>query len=133
MNKVAVYGSLREGLGNHHYLADSKLLGTFESAPIYDMYSLIGFPGLKEDGLTSITFEVYEVDNDTLEDVNLLEGYTPDSDDNNFYDRIEIDTPFGKAFTYIYIPDVDELPKVVSGDWKEYSKINNAKSKLINI
>ena len=124
---IAVYGSLRNGLHNHSLIKDEKFLGMFETTPAFEMYSLGSYPGLKTDGSTPILMEVYEVDADTLESVDALEGYSENSEHNNFYDRIKISTPFGDAYTYIYVPSVTDADRVESGDWAEYyqtSKVN---------
>jgi len=75
---------------------------------------------LKENGQTSVTMEVYEVTPEEARRVDNLEGYTPGSKHNNFYDKIFIDTPYGEAGTYIYVPNTDRLTLVESGDWKEF-------------
>lgn len=117
---VSVYGSLRKKQSNYEYhLSNSTYKGTFTTEPEYTMHSLSYYPGLKLNGNTSVVMEVYEVDEETLKTLNRLEGYRP-NEKSTFYDRIEINTPWGKAFTYIY---VNELPKdsiVESGDWCEY-------------
>jgi gamma-glutamylcyclotransferase (GGCT)/AIG2-like uncharacterized protein YtfP len=123
---VAVYGSLREGLHNHSALemADEEQLGMFETPPVYDMYAVSeSFPGLKEDGSTSIKMEVYQVTEEKLKDLNSLEGYYGDDAATNLYNRIKIDTPWGKAYTYIYNYSVGKSPLVESGDWTEYYKM----------
>ena len=123
---VAVYGSLRSGMGNHHYyLSNSNYKGTFPTEPEYTLHSLSAYPGLKLNGNTSVVMEVYEVDEDTLRSLNHLEGYDPGKK-STFYDRIEIDTPWGKAFTYIYVNELSKESIVESGDWKEFK--NNEKS-----
>ena len=117
---VAVYGSLVSQMHNHnYYLSDSKLLGKFNTEPEYTLHSLGSFPGLKLNGNTSIVMEVYEVDKGTLKRLNQLEGYYPE-ETPTFYDRIEIDTPWGKAFTYIYVNPLSKDSVVESGDWKKY-------------
>ena len=119
---VAVYGSLRKGLHNHKVLGGSELVGTFVSEPKYTMISLGGFPGLYQKGNTSVTFEVYKVNNAILSSVNGLEGYDPNGVNNTFYDRKIISTPFGDAFTYTYVRELDrESDNIVqSGNWKTY-------------
>lgn len=128
--KVAVYGSLREGLHNHGVIKGSTLLGTFESEPNYTMYSVGGsFPGLVLGGTTSVVMEVYEVTPRVLQGVDGLEGYMGDEfPDTNFYNRILMDTPYGKAYSYIYNDDVESLHIVESGDWVKFKKM----SKVVN-
>lgn len=118
--RVAVYGSLRKGLRNYEYhLGQSNYLGQFKTEAIYNLHSLGGFPGLKENGNTSVVMEVYEVTEEEARRIDGLEGYTP-GEKAYFYDKKEIETPWGTASVYTY---VNELPKssiVESGDWKEF-------------
>jgi gamma-glutamylcyclotransferase (GGCT)/AIG2-like uncharacterized protein YtfP len=72
--------------------------------------------------------EVYEVDEYTFEAVNRLEGYHGEGHKSNHYNRKEIDTPYGKAFVYIYNYPVADLHLVEGGDWTKYKKT----SKIIN-
>lgn len=129
---VAVYGSLRKTMSNYqYYLSSSEYKGTFLTEPEYTLYSLSYYPGLKQNGNTSVVMEVYEVDDYTLENLNRLEGYRS-GEKATFYDRIEIDTPWGKAFTYIYVNELSKNSIVESGDWvlhkskeKSWSSVTN--------
>ena len=126
---VAVYGSLLKGLHNNkHFLSDTKLIGEFDSKPEYTLYDLGSFPGLVKEGYTSVRMEIYEVNTLQLKKIDSLEGFTPGSS-NNHYDRIEINTPFGKAYTYIYAQKTNNLTPVINGDWKEFMK----QKSLINV
>lgn len=135
MNKkylVSVYGSLRKTMGNHqYYLSSSVYKGTFSTEPEYTLHSLSHYPGLKLNGNHSIVMEVYEVDEDTLKNLNRLEGYYP-GEKSTFYDRIEIDTPWGKAFTYIYVNELSKESIVESGDWVDYKNKNESWSSVTN-
>lgn len=121
MNKklIAVYGSLRKGMGNDHYVKDADYIGEFKTEPVYSLYSLGGYPGLKENGETSVVMEVYAVTKEQGKDVDRLEGYSPNRP-ATFYDKKPIDTPFGKASVYVYVDPISEDRLVKSGDWKEY-------------
>lgn len=76
--KVFVYGTLKKGGSNHHYLAASKFLGT---ATTIGKWAMIGegmpFPYLlkydNENG-NEVKGEVYEVDATTMHNLNVLEG-----------------------------------------------------------
>lgn len=117
---VSVYGSLRQSLHNHKYhLANATYLGTFSTEPEYTLHSLGSFPGLKENGNTSVVMEVYEVTDVEDRGIERLEGYTKGSN-NTFYDKKEIQTPWGLASTYIYVNDLPSSTIVESGDWKEF-------------
>lgn len=129
---IAVYGSLREGLHNYyHYLEESKLVGSFQTEPLYSLYDLGSYPGLKLEGNTKITLEVFEVTEDVEDSVDGLEGYRPHVE-SVFYDKIQIETPFGTAGLYIYVPSVTDRTLVESGDWVEYldSKDNEKKNNI---
>lgn len=122
---VSVYGSLRFGMENHHYyLSDSEHKGTFTTEPEYTLHSLSAYPGLKLNGNTSVVMEVYEVDEEVLKTLNRLEGYRY-GEPATFYDRIEINTPWGKAFTYIYVNELSKESIVESGDWVAYKDFTN--------
>ena len=129
---VSCYGSLRRGMGNHqYYLSDSEYKGTFSTEPEYTLHSLQWYPGLKLNGNTSVVMEVYEVDEETLTNLNRLEGYYP-GEKSTFYDRIEINTPWGKAFTYIYVNELSKDSIVESGDWVSYKNEEKSWSSVTN-
>ena len=129
---VSCYGSLRRGMGNHqYYLSESEYKGTFTTEPEYTLHSLSAYPGLKLNGNTSVVMEVYEVDEDTLKNLNRLEGYRP-GETSTFYDRIEINTPWGKAFTYIYVNKLSKDSIVESGDWVKYKNEYRSWSSVTN-
>lgn len=123
-NKLyAVYGTLRQGFGNSRRLMDSKLLGTFRTEPIYTMLNINGgFPGLVLQGNTAITMEVYEVKPEVEPGIDMLEGYSPapERQERNLYNKIEIPTPYGKAYTYIWNSNnISRYTTVDTGDWSK--------------
>lgn len=128
---VAVYGSLRQGMSNHRVMGpDPTLLGTFETQPEYTMYSVSGyFPALVEGGHTSITMEVYELDEKAFEAVNNLEGFISEGHEHNHYDRKLMWTPFGNAYGYLYNLDPGGLYPVLSGDWVKFKETDNLVNK----
>lgn len=120
-NLIAVYGSLRSDMSNYHLLSTSEYLGDFQTKPEFSLYSLGFYPGLKTGGNTSVTMEVYAVDDTVAERVDRLEGYTPGGN-NTFYDKIPIETPYGEASVYIYVNDIPQERLVESGDWKAFKQ-----------
>jgi len=75
--RVFVYGSLMTGLHNHHYLAEARRSGEATiAAGKFAMISLGAFPGLILDpqGAT-VPGELYDVDGDTLAELDRLEGH----------------------------------------------------------
>ena len=119
MNKlIAVFGSLRKGFHNHYILGNSELVGEFNSAPEFKMLSACGgFPYLVKDANgRSIKMEVYRVtDPQTSNRVDRLEGFISKGNPHNFYDKDEIQTPFGTA--EFYFNHDASGPEVISGDW----------------
>jgi len=118
---ISVYGSLRKGMGNDGLLTTSEYLGEFKTEPVFSLYSLGGYPGLKEGGNTSVVMEVYAVDDTVAARVDRLEGYTPGGN-NTFYDKIPIKTPYGEASVYIYVNNIPQERLVESGDWKAFKQ-----------
>lgn len=112
LGKVAVYGSLRQGMGNHRVLGDSPLLGQARVSG-FEMFSLGGFPFVRH-GEGDITIEVYEVNEHTSMRVDMLEGYPL------FYNREQIDTPYGQAWIYFIDRQETTSPPVTHGDWVAY-------------
>lgn len=120
-NKVAVYGTLRKGCGNHHILyglpfSDDVVQG-------YKMHSLGGFPYVfkTDDPSDEVIVEVYTVpDEATARRLDALEGYSNGYD--GFYDRVQVTTKQGvQVYMYIFRDDtVGDHPVVPNGDWKLY-------------
>lgn len=97
-HKVAVYGSLKSGHGNHGLLKGSIHVGN-KVVEGFDMFGLGSFPGIKPKEGGKIFVEVYEVDDTTLERLDWLEGYSPDETRISLYDRQVL--PSGE-FIYVY-------------------------------
>jgi gamma-glutamylaminecyclotransferase len=120
MHKVFVYGSLLKGCGNHSLLGDSRLLGVTRTPKGFDMFDLGVFPGTIP-GLGTVTGEVYEVSDETLRRLDRLEGYNSTAPDSGLYNRIEIDTEFGKSYIYIYNNTYGrKMNPVENGDWRTH-------------
>ncbi|MCW8333164.1 gamma-glutamylcyclotransferase [Vibrio sp. SCSIO 43135] len=107
---VFVYGTLRQGEVNSHLLANSELLGQFETGPHYALFDLGEYPAIS-DGEQSILGEVYRIDDTTLANLDVLE------DVPNEYRRSSLDTPFGKAWVYLYQDESKLSVPIQSGDW----------------
>lgn len=112
--KVAVYGTLKQGHGNHTLLRDATYIGATVTEPTFTMYNLGAFPAIEAEGDTPISVEVYEVDDDTFERLDRLEGYP------NFYNRRVVDTEYGKAWIY-FIQGLSKVQpyqtKIEEGVW----------------
>ena len=101
MAKVFVYGTLKSGgelRGLDRFGDGATIVGKAKTVyPDYEMADLGAFPGVFLNGEYHIEGEVWEVDEDTMEDLDAIEGY-PD-----FYNRQLTHTTEGKAWMY-YLP-----------------------------
>ena len=114
--KVAVYGTLKDGHGNHHvmrYAGGSKIGETTITGAT--MFSYGAFPVITLDGSKNkILIEVYDVKD--LQPLDQLEGFP------HFYSRSQVETEYGSAWIY-HAPDADverikaNLEQVKSGIW----------------
>lgn len=107
LNKVFVYGTLLKGNCNHeHYLKDSRFVGDAVLKG-YSLYDLGEYPGIKKNGNDFVKGEVYIVDEDTLNKLNILEEvgvlyslvYESVEIEGNMIDNVGI---------YVYLHDVKE-------------------------
>ena len=94
MVKVFVYGTLKRGYGNNRLLSSSKFIS---EAVTKDNYVLrnCGFPYLildKGEEARPVLGEIYEVDKETLQSLDWLEGVP------NHYQRINIQVEGDKTY-----------------------------------
>ncbi len=83
-----VYGSLKRGFSNHHYLHGQQFLSEVKTAPCYRMYDYGGYPAavcVTENGLR-IQGELWEIDENCLLRIDQLEAV-----DENLYQRARAD------------------------------------------
>lgn len=102
MHRVFVYGTLKRGLRNHHFLEHAAFVGEAHTLTKYRMLDG-SFPVLRDSGadLKQVRGEVYDVDEKTLEKLDELESV-----DSGMYERVKIDVAVsgGKASrAFIYI------------------------------
>jgi gamma-glutamylcyclotransferase (GGCT)/AIG2-like uncharacterized protein YtfP len=103
MAKVFVYGTLKSGgelRGLDRFGDGATIVGKAKTVyPDYEMADLGAFPGVFLNGEYHIEGEVWEVDDETMEDLDAIEGY-PD-----FYNRQLTHTTEGKAWMYYLAGD----------------------------
>lgn len=73
---VFVYGTLKRGGANHHFLAEQKFVGEARTAPGFRLFDLGGYPGMvaQPDDRDGIGGEVWAVDTAALVRLDALEG-----------------------------------------------------------
>lgn len=115
---VAVYGTLKHGHGNHRFLTRCKLKAVERSAgwtmyPVYEGPNgePLGYPICIPDRFDkSIVIEIYEVDGNVMEALDVLEGYP------RFYKRELIVTTVGEAWIY-YQDEAPATKRITNGEW----------------
>ena len=96
-HQVFVYGTLKRHYGNHYRISDGGSLFRGQATIKGLMFHIGGFPAVNlEEPWIEITGEVFDVSDKVLKSLDYLEGYP------NHYDRQVIETPFGKAWIYVY-------------------------------
>jgi gamma-glutamylcyclotransferase (GGCT)/AIG2-like uncharacterized protein YtfP len=124
---VAVYGTLKRDNGNHQLLTrfNANLKGTSWQYG-WHLMSVGPFPAAlpSHSPKDRIEIEVYEVSAMCLTALDALEG-TP-----NHYERVEVNTVFGRAWMYMYTPlsllnfvdRRDMVPMIPSGKWDHQAR-----------
>lgn len=134
MNKVFVYGSLRQGLENHDlYLKDcSPYQSGYVKGKLY-MIKSEDYPALLKDDNAFVYGEIYEIDDNQLKELDDLEDYFSINHINNEYDRILCDIYdahqriIDQAYVYFYNVRNDKNRSLLglaidSYDFVEYKK-----------
>lgn len=73
MTLVFVYGTLKRGYGNHRILKNSFFHGVYQTEPNFSLYDGV-FPYAFDKGGEEIRGELYDVDDETLHRLDMLEG-----------------------------------------------------------
>lgn len=103
---VSVYGTLKQGWGNHSLLQrDPVITGNIGIAKLDGR----GFPIIKLGDKYKLRVEVYEVNKDDLRNLDRLEGYT-EGHKATFYDRKKVQVTLAddsklETFVYEYVSD----------------------------
>ncbi len=74
MFKVFVYGTLKKGFCNHHFLEKSRFLGKAETLNKYALYLKDYYPFVTEyEKISIIKGEVYQINQQQLQQIDILE------------------------------------------------------------
>lgn len=118
--RVFVYGTLKQGYGNHSALEGATFLGRATVTAPVRLVDLGWYPGLvrtRDEVRTTVGGEVYEIDNDTLATLDLIEGHP------SFYCRERLPTSLGlSAWTYLLPEGYSERAAVATPFWKQTSE-----------
>lgn len=127
-NLIAIYDGFRKGgpYNNYFNMADSELLGEFFTEPIFEFHRLSDTEcGAALNGTTSLRLEVYRVSDALIERLNKNYGYSGIKNDENIFDKISFNSPYGKLSIWIYKKFYASTDIIYEGDWIEYC--NNLK------
>jgi gamma-glutamylcyclotransferase (GGCT)/AIG2-like uncharacterized protein YtfP len=69
---VFVYGTLRQGEENHHFLEGCELVAQYCTGPDFVLFDLGHYPGMVQ-GQQEICGEIYRINADTLSKLDHLE------------------------------------------------------------
>lgn len=108
-----VYGTLRQGLYNNHYLHTAEALGTATTRDLYTLYQGAYPYVAKSPAQCPIRGELFRVDNDTLKAVDILEEHP------TVYcrEQIEVLAESGDSlWAWIYFHPAPEGRIITSGD-----------------
>jgi gamma-glutamylaminecyclotransferase len=114
--RIFTYGTLMSGEGNHRQLRGARMLAVHRTEPRYALVSLGPYPALLAGGTTSVTGEVYEVDDDLLRALDLFEGAP------SLYRRERVCLLGGESVDgYVLArPRAKSYEVIPSGDWREF-------------
>lgn len=112
MIKFFTYGTLRKGESRHNILEhfNAEFISSTTTAPEYKLFDLGSFPGMTANGNCAITGEVYNLPEEALITLDMIEGH-PD-----FFYRTEIKLQDGTiAISYLF--PYEGSIEIKSGDW----------------
>lgn len=105
-----IYGTLKRGCSNHHYMAGQRFVAMARTAPDYRLVSMGTYPGMvhSQPG-RSIQGEVWEVDAGCLQRLDILEGV---EEGEYAFEPVPLLAPFdgGTVHGYVYLKDVQDRP-----------------------
>jgi gamma-glutamylaminecyclotransferase len=105
--KLFVYGTLKRGFNNHFYLENSDFLGEVITQCPYKMVDFGPFPGLLDEPIAPVMGELYNINLETLPNIDALEG------NGYFYQRKHINVlnengEVVQTFCYFLIPGTEK-------------------------
>jgi len=113
---VAVYGTLKRGPRNSHLMKRARYVGTDALASL-TLYDLGPYPGARLRPSSGVTVEIYAVDDRTLAELDVLEGYRASARGASLYRRRKIATCFGMTWVYLYNQRVRHGQRIANGTW----------------
>lgn len=141
-NLLFVYGTLRQQFGNHHYLSNAIFLGKATTELKYVMHASSSIPFVSQSmAVSHIVGEVYEVDDNTLANLDRLEGCKViaqeplQCDANSWYTREQVPVRWADGGNYqivwMYFNEHETRHNIIStGDFKDLASVLNATDRV---
>ncbi len=106
MTQVFVYGTLKRGSENHHWIAGQQFIAEACTRPVYRLFDMNGYPGMIRDAHgVAVEGEVWNVDSPCLARLDVLEDVA-----GGEYERVtlELEGEFARQRVegYVYLRDV---------------------------
>ncbi len=116
---VFVYGTLRRGMERNHLLGRSTFAGTGTITAL--LFDCGPYPGARQGGGT-VYGELYEIDRQTLEILDQVEGFQPDRPGDSLFIRRLVtvsraDGGSARAFCYFFNRPTTNLCRISHGDY----------------
>lgn len=114
MATLFVYGTLMKGMRNHIYLEKAQFVGEAVTEPKFELMSNGSIPAMR-DGTEAVKGEIYEVDEETLNGLDVLEEVN-----SKLYEKREIEVGGKRAIAYLggSIFNFDTWEHVPNGDYR---------------
>lgn len=120
-NLVFVYGTLKSGFHNHELLSKATKIDKARTLnPFYRMYNLGPHPAVSNNfgAYNYIIGELYEVDEDTMKDLDILEEY-PNMYQRSLVEVVDFEQSIYLAWMYTMSESkICHRPIVPGGIWK---------------
>lgn len=109
---VFVYGTLRRGESNHHFMDGAEFVAEATTEPEFTMVTFGGYPAILEGGATAIAGEVYRITLPILARLDLLEEVP------ELYRRVTRELLGHSTMLYV-LPEAHarDVPILAHGDW----------------
>lgn len=106
MTRIFVYGTLKRGCKNHHWLAGQRFIAEARTQPIYRLYDMGGYPGMiRADNGVAVEGEIWEVDEGGLARLDVLEDI-----EGGEYERVLLELEDYRVEGYLFLRDVSGRP-----------------------
>ena len=124
MHRIFVYGTLKQGFGNHHRIFGGFVIKIQLAFTYGRLYDLGWYPAMTE-GSDKVFGELIEFNNpEILKRVDYLEGFKGENHPHNYYERRIVDVFVGgdTVKAWVYFLSEEQVSRyggnfIASGEW----------------